>query len=200
MIAIVDYQAGNIGSVANSLSRLNVDFQVTNESDKIKKSDGVIFPGQGRAGPAMKSLRSSGLDEVLIGLEQPFLGICLGMQLMVETLDEDDQKGLGIIPGSCEEFKDVSPVPHMGWNTINIATKSQLTENISDNSFFYFVHSYAIKTTKKYILATTEYGGEFVSAIQKDNYYGVQFHPEKSAEIGEKMLKNFLKICEGAKK
>lgn len=195
MIAVVDYRAGNIGSVVNALKRLNAEFEVTSDSIKIKKADGVIFPGQGRAGPAMKSLQKTGLDNVLPTLTQPFLGICLGMQLMVEWLEEDDQPGLGIIPGECKRFQSIKPVPHMGWNQVKICRKSPLFDGIEGDFYQYFVHSYAVKAPNKFVLATTEYGSEFASVIGKNNFYGVQFHPEKSVENGAKLLQNFLRIC-----
>lgn len=195
MIAVVDYDAGNIGSVANVLKRLGVESEVTSERQKIENADGVIFPGQGRAGPAMRSLKKSGLDKLLPALKQPFLGICLGMQLMVEELDEDNQIGLGIIPGRCTRLTAIKPVPHMGWNNLLIATKSQLLNNINPEEYVYFVHSYAVSTEDEFVLAKTVYGDQFASVVSKDNFYGTQFHPEKSAETGEKILKNFLKIC-----
>lgn len=195
MIAIVDYDAGNIGSVANALKRLGADFKVTSDPETIKASDGVIFPGQGRAGPAMESLRQSGLDKVLPRLKQPFFGICLGMQLMVEEIEEDNQKGLAIIAGKCIRLQSVSPVPHMGWNKIQIMKRSRLLSGIEDDAYQYFAHSYAAHVPHEYKLAITDYGVNFDSAIQKGNFYGVQFHPEKSADAGDQILKNFLRIC-----
>jgi glutamine amidotransferase len=195
MIAIVKYNAGNLGSVANALDRLGQKYKITAVPNEIKAADGVIFPGQGRAGPAMASLRENGLDSLLPELPQPFLGICLGMQLMVDELEEDKQQGLGIIPGKCQLIKGVKPVPHMGWNTLSIAKQSQLLEGLSDGSFVYFVHSYAVHVPDEFVIARTDYGGDFDSVIAKDNFYGTQFHPEKSAETGQQILKKFLKIC-----
>lgn len=195
MIAVVDYDAGNIGSVANALKRLGAKFEVTSDPVKIKAADGVIFPGQGRAGPAMKSLQTSGLDKLLPELKQPFLGICLGMQLMVEELEEDNQSGLGIIPGRCVRFEKIKPVPHMGWNKLVIVKNLQLFEGIKSGVYVYFVHSYYVDAPEEFVIAKTDYGGDFASVIAKDNFYGVQFHPEKSAEDGEKILKNFLTLC-----
>lgn len=199
MIAVVDYQAGNIGSVANALRRLNTTFEVTSDPAKIKEADGVIFPGQGRAGPAMKSLQRTGLDRVLPTLAQPFLGICLGMQLMSEELEEDSQKGLGIINGVCEKFRGISPVPQIGWNQVNIQQSSPLFAGLKSGFYQYFVHSYTVKAPLKVVISTSDYGGEFASAVAKDNFYGVQFHPEKSAADGELIIKNFLKLCGEAK-
>lgn len=195
MIAIVKYNAGNLGSVANALDRLGQKYKITDDPSKIKAADGVIFPGQGRAGPAMASLRENGLDSLLPELTQPFLGICLGMQLMVEELEEDKQQGLGIIAGKCQLIKGVKPVPHMGWNTLSIAKQSQILEGLDDGSFVYFVHSYAVHVPDEFVIARTDYGGDFASVIAKDNFYGTQFHPEKSAEPGQQILENFLKIC-----
>jgi glutamine amidotransferase len=198
MIAIVNYDAGNIGSVSNALKRLGANSIITSDVEKIKSAKGVIFPGQGRAGPAMKSLASSGLVKLLPELTQPFLGICLGMQLMVDSIDEDNQTGLGIVPGKCIRFQNVNPVPHMGWNQVK-TKPSPLFEGIKNDFYQYFAHSYAVHTSDDYVLAETDYGGKFASVIARDNFYGVQFHPEKSGETGELMLKNFLNICGGAK-
>lgn len=192
MIAVVDYDAGNIGSVCNALKKLGVEFELTADPSKIKAADGVIFPGQGRAGPAMKSLAKSGLDKILPGLKQPFLGICLGMQLMVEELEEDNQTGLSIIPGSCERFENISPVPHMGWNKVEAKQNYSLLTGQKTGFYQYFAHSYAVKAPAGFVIATTDYGGEFASIIYRNNFYGVQFHPEKSGEDGLQILKNFL--------
>lgn len=195
MIAVVDYDAGNIGSVSNVLNKLGADFKVTSDSALIKSAAGVIFPGQGRAGPALESLKRSGLDKVLPALKQPFFGICLGMQLMVEHLEEDSRKGLAIIPGKCIRFQNIKPVPHMGWNKLKIIKRPELFNGVENNVYQYFAHSYSVYVPDKYKLATTDYGGNFDSAIQKGNFYGVQFHPEKSAGNGFQILMNFLKIC-----
>lgn len=195
MIAIVDYDAGNIGSVANALKRLGVEFRVTSDTKAIQAASGVIFPGQGRAGPAIKSLQKSGLDILLPRLTQPFFGICLGMQLMVSELEEDGQKGLGIIRGKCMRFQKAKPVPHMGWNNLRVAKNSRLLKGIGADSYMYFVHSYFVEAPDEFVVAKTNYGGEFASVIAKDNFWGVQFHPEKSAEAGEEIIKNFLKLC-----
>lgn len=195
MIAIVDYNAGNIGSVANALKRLGVEFTVTSDTKQIKSAEGVIFPGQGRAGPAMDSLKKTGLDKLLPELKQPFLGICLGMQLMVKNIEEDDQAGLGILPGKCIRFQNVKPIPHMGWNNLQIVKDLRLLKGISSKDRVYFVHSYGVYAGDEFTAATTDYGGKFASVIAKNNFYGTQFHPEKSAEPGERILKNFLEIC-----
>lgn len=195
MIAVVDYKAGNVGSVTNMLKKLGVSFTVTSDPQLISASDGVIFPGQGRAGPAMESLKKTGLHKLLPDLKQPFLGICLGMQLMVDELEEDGVRGLGIISGKCVRFKEIKPIPHMGWNTLRITQSSELLKGVKNGSYMYFVHSYFVETQSKFILAATDYGGEFAAVVAKDNFYGVQPHPEKSAQLGEKILINFLKLC-----
>ncbi len=195
MIAVLDYESGNLGSVCNALQRLGAEFEVTSSKGKIESADGVIFPGQGRAGPAMSSLVRSGLDKVLPELKQPFLGICLGMQLMVDELEEDNTQGLGIISGRCIRFKKISPVPHTGWNKVLRRQGLPLLEDLPDEFYQYFVHSYAVQAPSKYVYAATHYGVEFASVIAKDNFYGVQFHPEKSTDDGEKILNNFLRIC-----
>jgi glutamine amidotransferase len=195
MIAIIDYEAGNIGSIANALKGLGVKFAVTSDAQAIKSADGVIFPGQGRSGPAMASLKKTGLDKLLPALKQPFLGICLGMQLMVDELEEDNTRGLAIIPGRCMKFRQIKPVPHMGWNSLNIVKNSRLLDGVKNDSYMYFVHSYFVEAPDEFVAATTDYGGAFASVVAKDNFYGVQAHPEKSAETGESILKNFLNIC-----
>ena len=195
MIAIIDYDAGNIGSVANALSRLGVDqFVITSDARQIESADGVIFPGQGRAGPAMKSLKQSGLDKLIPTLKQPFLGICLGMQLLMDSTEEDDTQALGIIGGTCVRFETSLPVPHMGWNSVNVMKQNRLLDQ-SDGEYVYFANSYYVKPDEQNIAATTNYDGEFTSVVSKDNFYGIQFHPEKSGPAGEKILGAFIDIC-----
>jgi glutamine amidotransferase len=196
MIAVVNYDAGNVGSVLNALRYFGVAGEVTADPQKIRAATGVIFPGQGRAGPAMKSLNKSGLSRLLPVLTQPFLGICLGMQLMVEHLEEDNQTGLAIIPGKCSRLKNVKPVPHMGWNQVEVNKASRLLSDLKTGFYQYFAHSYAVSTEDPFVVATTGYGGEFASVISKDNFYGAQFHPEKSGKEGLQLLKNFLTLCE----
>ena len=199
MIAIIDYEAGNVGSLANALERLGADYEITNDPAKVKAARGVILPGQGRAGPAMTSLQKTGLDQVIRELEQPFLGICLGMQVLVDESNEDNTKCLGIIPGSSGKFAANLPVPQMGWNKIDQKQQSPLLEGIENGAYQYFVHSYYVKTAASNTVATTDYGETFKSVIEKDNFYGVQFHPEKSGKIGGKILANFLGLCDGVR-
>jgi len=201
MIAVVDYRAGNIGSVVLALQRIGIgNFEITNDREKIRSADGVVFPGQGRAGPAMQSLRETGLDVVLPDLKQPFLGICLGMQLLMKSSEEDSTKTLGIIDGKVRRIQSSDlPIPHMGWNSIKKLAPSKLLNEVEDNSFCYFANSFAIDDNCDNATATSKYNQTFTAALEKDNFYGVQFHPEKSAKVGEKILLNFVDMC-GIKK
>lgn len=192
--AIIKYNAGNIQSVMNALERLGLAAILTDEPNEIRSAARVIFPGVGEASTAMRYLRQRGLDEVIRGLTQPVLGICLGMQLLGEHSEENDTNCLGIVPARVRKLPSGNglKVPHIGWNTIQ-AVDNQLFENISPNPFFYFVHSYAMELNEATI-ARTEYGVPFTSAVQWRNFYGVQFHPEKSASIGNSLLQNFLSL------
>lgn len=191
-VALVKYNAGNTQSLTFALNRLGITPNLTDDPEELQKAEKVIFPGQGEAGSAMKHLHSRGLVEVLRSFTQPFLGICLGMQLMCKRTEENDTECLGIIPARVKRFQKPLKVPHMGWNTIN-ELSSPLMEGINSGDFLYFVHSYYVEKTSQTI-ATCEYGSEFSAAIQKDNYYAIQPHPEKSAVTGLKILENFLKI------
>lgn len=205
MIAIVKYNAGNIGSVTNALNRLGIENKVTDNPAELKAAEKVIFPGVGEAGTAMKYLRERELDQVLINLKQPFLGICLGMQLMCNHSEEGDTKCLGIFDTDVKLFKSTEfKVPHMGWNSLSyelrvqsseklISHKSELLSNIQGGSDVYYVHSYYAEICEN-TAAACDYILPFSSVLQKDNFYATQFHPEKSAGIGEQLLKNFIKI------
>ncbi len=195
MIAIIDYKAGNIGSVQNALKHLGVDDVVTNDPSEIQAAQAVIFPGQGRAGPAMKELRKLGLDKTIPTLTQPFLGICLGMQLLADTSEEDETNCLGVVPGRCRKFPASLKLPQIGWNVVNCVQDSPLTRAVTDKEYFYFVNSYYFDAEEPYIVATTGYGFDFPSIVQKDNFYAVQFHPEKSGDAGEQLLKNFCEVA-----
>lgn len=190
--AIIKYNAGNIQSVLNALERLGVAAILTDNPSEIRSAERVIFPGVGEASTAMRYLRERGLDEVIRSLSQPVLGICLGMQLLGEHSEENDTECLGIVPAMVRKLPSGAglKVPHVGWNTIQIV-ENQLFECILPNPFFYFVHSYAMELNEATI-AQTEYGIPFTSAVQWQNFYGVQFHPEKSAGAGEQLLRNFL--------
>ena len=196
-IAIIDYGAGNVQSVLFALERLGFEGNVTNDWITIKSADKVIFPGVGEASSAMKMLQESGLDVLIPTLKQPVLGICLGMQLMCKHSEEGNTNGLGIFDVNVVKFSNEVKVPQMGWNTIydfqNIIYNlpSKLFENVSENSDIYYVHSYYCELSN-FTIAKTDYILEFSAALNKDNFYATQFHPEKSAGIGEQILKNFL--------
>jgi imidazole glycerol-phosphate synthase subunit HisH len=191
-IAIIDYGAGNIQSIQFALERLGFEGVLTNDIDFIQSADKVIFPGVGEANSAMKKLTESGLDKLIPKLKQPVLGICLGMQLMCKSSEEGNTKGLGIFDVDIIKFSNAVKVPQMGWNTI-YDLKSPLFNGINENDYMYLVHSFYAPKSEE-MIATTNYEMEYASALQKDNFYGVQFHPEKSGVIGEQILNNFLKL------
>lgn len=194
-IAIIKYNAGNVQSVQYALERLGYNSIVTDDQKLIQDADKVIFPGVGNAFSAMQSLKKKKLDETIKQLTQPVLGICVGMQLLCNHSEENDTTGLGIINLAVKKFiskEKYFKIPQMGWNNIyNLS--SPLFEGIKENSFVYYVHSYYAEYGKETI-ATTDYIFPFSAVIQKDNFYGVQFHTEKSAEVGDNILLNFLKM------
>jgi imidazole glycerol-phosphate synthase subunit HisH len=194
-VVIIKYNAGNIRSVLYALERIGITADVTDNPDAIVAADKVIFPGVGEASTAMNYLRDRELDKLILSLTQPVLGICLGMQLLCKYSEENDTNCLGIFDETVIKFKDDShqyKIPQIGWNTIkNLQTN--LFTDIVDDSYCYFVHSYHASIGKNTV-ATTNYIAPFSSALQKNNFYGVQFHPEKSATIGETIIKNFLSI------
>lgn len=192
MIAIVKYNAGNIRSVKNALDRIGVESILTDDPEELRNAEKVIFPGVGEASTAMKYLKERGLDEVIKSFTQPFLGICLGMQLMCNHSEENDTECLGIFKEKVKLFPPEELVPHMGWNDF-ISHAGPLFEGISTVDNMYFVHSYYAETGE-HTIGTTNYILPFSSALQKDNFYGVQFHPEKSADVGSRLLKNFLDL------
>ena len=190
---IIKYNAGNIQSVLYALERIGVSAVVTDSIQEIQTADKVIFPGVGEASSAMQYLRERNLDELIINLKQPVLGICLGMQLMCTHSTENDTACLGIFEEQVKQFETSDPtikVPQIGWNTIT-ALKTPLFKGIAENSFAYFVHGY-YAAKGQHTIATTNYIQEYSSALQKDNFYGLQFHPEKSALVGEQIIQNFL--------
>ncbi len=197
-IVIIKYNAGNIESVNNALNRLGINAEITAEPDKIRKAEKVIFPGVGEASTTMEYLRKNKLDELITSLEQPVLGICLGLQLMCSHSEEGNTKCLGIfdepvkrfIPEPENEF--ITKVPHMGWNTITNLKGKIFTERI-ENQYVYFVHSY-YAGLGEHTAATTNYIVPFSAALQKDNFYATQFHPEKSGTVGAAILENFLNL------
>ena len=191
-IVIINYGAGNIQSIMFAIERLGYKAVLSSNSEEIKAADKVIFPGVGEASSAMKMLVESGLDNLIPTLKQPVLGICLGMQLMCKSSEEGDTKGLGIFNVDVIKFSNKVKVPQMGWNQI-YNLKSSLFSGITDNEYMYLVHSFYAPLCNEAI-ATTDYEVEYASALQKDNFYGTQFHPEKSGDVGEQILSNFLKM------
>ena len=192
MIALIKYRAGNIASVSNALERLGVDFYLAETTAQLDKADGVIFPGVGHAYSAMESLKEHGIDEWLKSTKKPVLGICVGMQLLFESSTEGDTKGLGVIPGKLLKFESSKEkVPHMGWNSVQKQADHPLLQHISDEDFLYFVHSYYAPESD-FSVATCDYITPFSAVVSKDNYFGVQFHPEKSGKLGAQILQNFV--------
>jgi glutamine amidotransferase len=197
LIGIIEYGAGNIRSVSNALNRLGVQHFISKEHHELNKADKLIFPGVGEARSAMDALNRVGLTEWLKEVNVPFLGICLGMQLLFDRTTERSTECLGLIQGTNERFKSEQPVlkvPHMGWNQVQHKENCALFTGIAAGEHFYFVHSYYAPLVPATV-GTTEYGGQFTSALQQKNYYGVQFHPEKSGKIGLQLIKNFIELC-----
>lgn len=191
-VVIIDYGAGNTKSVQFALKRLGVVAVLTNNFDLILKADKVIFPGVGHASSAMEQIKRFGLEQLMPTLKQPVLGVCLGMQLMCKFSEEGNTDGVGIFDLEVVKFSDKNKIPQIGWNTI-FDLKSELLNGLDENEFMYFVHSYYVPVATETI-ATANYGLDFSAALQKNNFYGCQFHPEKSGDKGELILKNFLKI------
>lgn len=192
MISILKYSSGNIQSVQNAVARLGFESIVTDNVDDLLKSDKIIIPGVGEAGSAMRYLREKNLDQVIISLKQPVLGICLGLHLMCGFSDEGSTKCLGIFDAIVKRFPPFDKVPHMGWNNFS-ALKGPLFKGIKADEDVYYVHSFYTEITD-YTLAICDYVLPFSAAMHRDNFYGVQFHPEKSAGTGSRILKNFLEI------
>ena len=192
MIAIIDYNVGNVKSLQFALERLGVKSILTNDYGLIKKSEKVIFPGQGAASTAMDKLKEVGLDKLIPNLKQPVLGICLGMQLLCENTEEGDVEGLGIIKCNVIKFSNKLKVPQMGWNKVK-KLRTRLFNKINEGDYMYLVHSYFVPTINETI-GQSEYGLTYSVAVQKENFFGVQFHPEKSSSAGSQLLKNFLEL------
>lgn len=194
-VAIVKYNAGNIGSVENAVRRMGIEPMVTDDVEKIQSADRVIFPGQGEAHSTMEYLKAHRLDEVIVGLKQPVLGICIGMQLLCRHSEEQDTDCLGVFDVDVKRFiplQQEDKVPQMGWNTIE-DTKTALFEGFDKPEFVYFIHSFYVPTCD-WTIATTNYIQPYSSALHKDNFYATQFHPEKSGQVGEQILKNFIEL------
>ncbi|MBD5553453.1 MAG: imidazole glycerol phosphate synthase subunit HisH [Desulfovibrio sp.] len=206
MLAIVDYGAGNLASVARSLAHLGIPACVTADPSELEASEGIIFPGVGQAAQAMASLRAGGLDRALAALaaaKKPLLGICLGCQILLEHSEENDTRLLGLVRGDCVRFADSLleedgsriAIPHMGWNSLAIRRQSPLLANIASDDEFYFVHSYYVRPDPELVIATTAYGAQFCSVYGYDGFWATQFHPEKSGEAGLLILRNFYNYC-----
>ena len=191
-IVIIKYNAGNVQSLEFALNRLGIDPLVTDDHEEIQQADKIIFPGQGEAHSAMNYLKDKKLDRVLTQLRQPVLGICLGMQLMCSHTEENDTTCLGIMDAKVKRFEGSFKIPHMGWNNITQLSGVLFTE-IKEQDYLYFVHSYYVNIFEQ-TMAQAEYGNNFSVALQKDNFYAIQPHPEKSADCGIQILDNFLKI------
>lgn len=194
MVAILKYPAGNIRSVINALLRIGVEPVLTDDPELLNSASHVIIPGQGSAATTMRYLQEHHLDKLILSLRQPVLGICIGMQLMCRHSDEGDVDCLGIFDDAVvTRFKaEGIKIPHMGWNTIQHSA-SGLFKDMKNDQYVYFVHSFRVAESR-YAAALTDYGGRFVSALQKDNYYATQFHPEKSGDVGEQIIRNFINI------
>jgi len=195
MIAILNYGLGNLASIANSLDKLSIPYQITDDPRIIQQSAGLILPGVGAAGQGIKNIKAKNLDKLLvdqISIQKPILGICLGMQLLFTFSEEGNVDCLNIVKGKVKKFETNLKIPQIGWNQVNIRKQSRLLRRIKDGSFFYFVHSFYCKPAdERNVVGITDYGQSFCSVLEMKNIFGVQFHPEKSGEIGMKLLKNF---------
>ena len=201
MVAIIDYDAGNIKSVEKALQKLNAEVVITKDAEEILRADKVILPGVGAFGDAMDNLKKYGLDKVIHQVVEkgtPFLGICLGLQLLFERSDETPGAiGLGILEGEVLRIPDIDnlKIPHMGWNSLHLQNQGRLFQGISEQSYVYFVHSYYLKAKDADIVkATTDYGVNIHASVEKGNVFACQFHPEKSSEVGLQILKNFVEL------
>lgn len=202
MIRIIDYGVGNLFSLRSSLRAIGIDADYTGNPAEIRKADKLILPGVGAFRDAREALRSTGLDRVVqeeAGKGKPLMGICLGMQMLFDrSYEYGEYEGLGLIPGEIVPMegripKDL-PIPHIGWNELALKQPSPLMKNTANGDYVYFVHSYYAETPAEYVIATTDYGVEMTAAVQKDNVYGCQFHPEKSSEVGLSILKVFCEL------
>lgn len=201
MIAIIDYDAGNIMSVQKAVLKLNEEYVLTRDADTIMNADKLILPGVGAFGDAMDRIRKYNLEEVIkrfVATGKPFLGICLGLQLIFEESEETEGvKGLALLPGKIRRIPvgEYVKIPHMGWNSLKFPNKGKLFEGIAEDSYVYFVHSYYLDATNKSdVVATTDYNVTIDAAVEHDNIYACQFHPEKSGELGLKIIENFIRL------
>ena len=191
-VSIIKYNAGNVQSVLFALERIGINATVTDDISILKSSDKIIFPGVGEASSAMQYLKEKKLDEVIVDLKQPVLGICLGMQLMCKSSEEGNTECLGIFDNNIKLFEGNVKVPQIGWNNI-YDLKTNLYKNVKEKEYMYFVHSYYAELSE-HTIAKTNYGLEYSSSLQKNNFYGVQFHPEKSSYAGQQLLENFIRF------
>lgn len=198
-IAVVDYQAGNLRSVEKALRRFGADAFVTSDSDELDRADALVFPGQGANDSSMRHLRSAGLVEPIkefVQAGRPFLGVCLGLQLLFEGSDEGTEPGLGLLPGWVRRLPGGVKVPHMGWNRVDLRADHPVFDGVESGSYFYFVHSYYPDPADDALtIGTTDYGVRFCSAVSWDNAAAIQFHPEKSGAIGLRVYENFVKLA-----
>ncbi len=199
MIAIVDYGIGNLGSVTKGFRHVGAETVLTGEPALLRSAEALVLPGDGAFAAAMEELRQRGLVEVLLEAVHsgtPLLGICIGMQLLFEESEEHGRHpGLGVLPGRVRRFDDALVVPHMGWNRLDVRRAHKLLDGLPEQAYVYFVHSYFCEPARaEDVLATAEYGGDFAAIVGRDNVLGVQFHPEKSQEVGLKMVKNFVDL------
>lgn len=194
-VAIIDSGGANIASLELAMERLGVPAELTTDPEKLRAASHVILPGVGAAADCMGRLQKAGLVETIRGLEQPLLGICVGMQLLFDSSEEGDVQCLGLLPGRVRRLPDRGnlPVPHMGWNQLEFKDKTPLLNDIRPGDYVYFVHSYAAPVSEL-TLATTQYGDPFSAVVRRGNVYGAQFHPERSARIGAQMLRNFVQL------
>ena len=194
-VVVVDAGGSNIGSLRYALQRLGIEASLSADPGRIRAATHVILPGVGAAAPGMRRLRDADLIDVVCGLTQPVLGVCLGMQLLFERSEEGDTPCLGVIPGVVQGFpqSDNLRIPHMGWNALRIERDSALFSDVEAESYVYFVHSY-MTPSAKHTLASTDHGGRFAALIQHNNFYGMQFHPERSGSTGARLLQNFLAL------
>ena len=207
MLAILDYKAGNQTSVRRALEHLGIPCAITADPATLERAHGIIFPGVGAAGQAMRALHPTGLDVLLrecVKRGQPLLGICLGCQILLDRSEENDTTTLGIVPGQCRRFEDnmreedgtPAPIPHMGWNSLKATAPCPLLAGVAPTAEFYFVHSYYVEPDPTFVIATTTYGKEFCSVYGRDGLWATQFHPEKSGRPGLTILRNFYDYCE----
>lgn len=194
-LAIIDSGGANIASLRYAVERLGVSAELTTDAQVIRNATHVILPGVGAAADCMSRLQRAGLVDVIMNIKQPFLGVCVGMQLLFDSSEEGDVKCFGLLPGRVQRFPDCDglPVPHMGWNTVNVLHPSPLLNNFTEEDYVYYVHSYCAPVSDK-TLAITDYGNAFSAVVQRDNIFGAQFHPERSAKSGAKLIQNFLAL------